>query len=77
MKWSLHLLKSMLNARNLITAVNTWAVPVLRYSDGLVEWTKEELQTLNGKNRILFFENGSLNRNSYLIKFYPPQKGAR
>ena len=34
------ILKSKLNGRNIIRAINTWAIPVLRYGAGLLKWTK-------------------------------------
>ena len=37
-------LKSKLNGRNLVHAVNTWAVSLLRYSATFVSWRKSELQ---------------------------------
>ncbi|XP_068234383.1 uncharacterized protein [Palaemon carinicauda] len=45
------LLKSKLNARNFIKAITTLAVPVIRYSAGIVEWTKAELRSINLKTR--------------------------
>ena len=41
------MLKSKLDGKNKINAVNTWAVSVLRNTAGIVRWTKEELKTLN------------------------------
>ena len=37
-------LKSKLNGKNKINAINTWAVSVLRYGVGIIIWTKEELK---------------------------------
>lgn len=45
------ILKSKLNAGNMIKAINTWAVPVIRYSAGIVEWTKAELRSIDQKTR--------------------------
>jgi len=36
------ILKSELNARNKITAIGTLAVPVLRYSFGIIDWRSEK-----------------------------------
>ena len=41
------ILKSELNARNKITAIGALAVPVLRYSFGIINWRIEEIK----KNR--------------------------
>ena len=43
--------KSKLNAGNLIQSINTWAVSVIQYSTGIVDWTIEELQHLDRKTR--------------------------
>ena len=37
-------LKSKLNGKNKINAINTWAASVLRYGAGIIRWTKEELK---------------------------------
>ena len=44
-------LKSKLNGKNVIMAVNMWAVAVLRYGAGLINWTKLELDNMDRKNR--------------------------
>ena len=38
------LLKSKLNAGNLVKAINCWAVASVRYSAAIVDWTKEGLR---------------------------------
>jgi hypothetical protein len=43
------ILKSELNARNKITAIGALAVPVLRYSFGIINWRIEEIKKLTGK----------------------------
>ena len=43
--------RSKLYSRNLMTATNVWAVSVVRYSGGVIEWTKAELQQLDVKTR--------------------------
>ena len=42
-------LKAKLCAGKTIQAINTWAVPVIRYSAGIVEWTKEEITKMDTK----------------------------
>ena len=39
-------LKSRLNDKNKILAANTWAVSLLRYSGGIIKWTKDELKRI-------------------------------
>jgi hypothetical protein len=46
------ILKSELNAKNKITAIGALAVPVLRYSFGMINWGLEEIKKLIGKPEI-------------------------
>ena len=39
-------LKSKLNAENLVSGANTWAVSLLRYSAAFISWRKSELQAI-------------------------------
>ena len=45
------ILKSELNAKNKITAIGALAVPVLRYSFGIINWRIEELKQIDRKTR--------------------------
>ena len=45
------ILKSKLTGKNVIMAVNTWAVSVLRYGAGVINWTKAELESIDRKTR--------------------------
>jgi hypothetical protein len=45
------ILKSELNARNKITAIGALAVPVLRYSFGIISWRNEEIKQNDRKTR--------------------------
>ena len=45
------ILKSELNARNKITAIGALAVPVLRYSFGIINWRIEEIKQIDRKTR--------------------------
>ena len=44
-------LQSKLNGGNTVKAINTWAVPVVRYSGGIVDWTKEDIENMDRKTR--------------------------
>jgi hypothetical protein len=44
-------LKSELNARNKITATGALAVPILRYSFGIINWRLEEIKQIDRKTR--------------------------
>jgi hypothetical protein len=45
------ILKSKLNARNIIKAIDSRAISIIRYGAGLIEWTKEELKEMDRKTR--------------------------
>ena len=45
------ILKSELNARNKIIAIGALAVPVLRYSFGIINWRTEEIKKIDRKTR--------------------------
>jgi hypothetical protein len=44
-------LKSELNTRNKITAIGALAVPILRYSFGIINWRLEEIKQIDRKTR--------------------------
>ena len=47
------ILSSKLNAGDVIKAINSWAVSLLRYSGAIINWTKSELAELDHKTRKL------------------------
>ena len=47
------LCRSKLNGGNLICGINTWAVSVVRYSVGIVDWTVEEVVSMDSGNEWL------------------------
>ena len=42
-------LKSKLNSGNTVKAVNTWAVPVIMYCAGIVDWKDSEFAIWTGR----------------------------
>ena len=50
--------QSKFNGGNLIRAINTWAVSLVRYSGGIVDWKKQELQDLDCRTRKLLTMSG-------------------
>ena len=73
------LLKTKLSGKNKIMAVNTWAVAILRYSAGIVEWrSDDELKELDRKTRKMMKMHGALHPKSDVDRLYPQkQKGGR
>nr|XP_018914170.1 PREDICTED: uncharacterized protein LOC109042060 [Bemisia tabaci] len=58
------LLRSRLNSRNLFKAINTFAVPVLTYSFGIIKWTTTDLENINIKTRVLLTKSRKLHPKS-------------
>ena len=53
-------LESQLNGGNLITAINTWVVSLLRYATGFIDWTHGELEALDRRVRKLMTMHNAL-----------------
>ena len=47
------LLETKLNCKNLIKGINTWAVPLVRYSGPFLKWTRDEPKQMNQRTRKL------------------------
>ena len=47
------LLETKLSNRNLIKGINTWAVPLVRYSGSFLKWTREKLKQMDQRTRKL------------------------
>ena len=67
-------LKSKLNAENLVSGANTWAVSLLRYSAAFISWRKSELEAIHRKTRKLFTIYGALHPKSDVDRLYIPRK---
>ena len=63
-----------LSAKNKILAIGSMAVPVLRYSFGIVNWHKEELQKLDRKTRKLLTIHGQHHPKADVDRLYVPRK---
>ena len=63
-------LKSKLNGGNMVKAINTWAVSLMRYSSGIVEWTKADLDVTDRKTRKLMTMYGMLHPLSNVSRLY-------
>ena len=68
------LLETKLNGQNVINAINTWAIPLLRYSAAFLGWTKEEIHQLDRKTRKLLTMHGGLHPKSNVDRLYIPRK---
>ena len=66
-------LETKLNSGNLIKAINTWAVSLVRYSAAFVDWTNAELESLDRQTRKLMTMHGALHPKSDVDRLYLPR----
>ena len=63
-----NLLETKLSSRNLVKGINTWAIPLVRYSGPFLKWTREELKRIDQRTRKLmtmhkaFYPRGDVDR---------------
>ena len=68
------ILKSKLNGRSKVTAVNTWAVATFRYRAGIIQWKTSELKDLNRKSRKTMTMCGGLHPKSDVDRLHVKRK---
>ena len=66
-------LGSKLNGGNTIKVINAWAISVVRYSGGIMDWTVDELKEADRKTRKLLTLNGALHPRSNTDRLYLPR----
>ena len=59
---------------NKTTTHNTFAVPVISYTIGILDWTKKEIQDLDITTRKYFAMNGSFHKASDINRLYTERK---
>ena len=64
------ILKSKLNGGNVINAINTRAVAIIRYGAGIIKWTKEELRNIDRKTRKLMNMHRALHPQADVDRLY-------
>ena len=65
---------SELFGKNKITAHNTFAIPVLTPTFGILDWTKKEIEQIDVKTRKLLNMSGNFHRNSSPDRLYGLRK---
>ena len=65
-----NILKSKLNGGNIISAINSRAVSIVRYGAGIISWTKMELEELDRKTRELMIMYGAQHRKADANRLY-------
>ena len=71
------LLETKLSSRNLIKGINTWAVPLIRYSGPFLKWTRDELKQMDQRKRKLMTMHKALHPRDDVDKLYVPRKEGR
>ena len=66
--------RSKLYAGNLVKALNVWAVSVVRYTAGVLEWTNRELKAMDVKTRKVLCMNGAFHMRSSVDRLYMKRK---
>ena len=68
------LLETKLYSRNLIKGINTWTVPLVRYSGPFLKWTREELQQMDQRARKLMTMYKALHHRDDVDRLYVSRK---
>ena len=68
------LLETKLSRRNLIKGINTWAVPLIRYSGPFPKWTRDELKQMDQRTRKLMTMHKALYPRDDVDKLYVSRK---
>ena len=63
-------LRSHLNVKNKVQAINTYALLVTRYPAGIINWSKEETEATDVKTRTLLTMNGGFHPKSSTLRLY-------
>ena len=68
------LLETKLNSKNLIKGINTWAVPLVRYSGPFLKWTRDELRQMDQRTRKLMTMHKALHPRDNMDSLYVSRK---
>ena len=68
------LLATKLYSRNLIKGINTWVVPLVRYSGHFFKWTREELKEMDQRTRKLRTMHKALHPKDNVDRLYVSRK---
>ena len=71
------LLKTKLSSRNLMKGINTWAVPLVRYSGPFLKWTRDELKQMDQRTRKLMTMYKVLHPRDDVDRLYVSRKEGR
>ena len=66
--------KSKLNGKNKVNALNTWAISLMRYGAGILNWRVNEVDQMDRKTRKIFMINKEFHPKSDIDRLYVPRK---
>ena len=68
------LVRSKLYGGNMVKGINAWAVSVIRYTAGIIEWTKKELKSIDVRVRKMMTMAGTFHQKGDVDRLYLPRK---
>ena len=68
------ILTSKLNGKNIVLEINSWAVSLMWYGAGMIDWTDEELKALGRKTRNKLIMYSALHPRSDVNRLYLSRK---
>ena len=68
------LLETKLSSRNLMKGINTWAVPLVRYSGPFLKWTGDELKQMDQRTKKLKTMHKALHPRYDVVRLYVSRK---
>ena len=68
------LLETKLSSRKLIKVINTWAVPLVRYSGPFLKWAREDLKQMDQRTRKLMTMHKALHTRDDVDRLYVSRK---
>ena len=68
------IVRSELNGKNKIEAIDSLAIPTVQYSFGIIDWKYSELKKLDSKTRKILTMHGMLHPKSDVDRIYIPRK---
>jgi hypothetical protein len=63
-----------LSAKNKIQTIGSWAVPVLGYTFGIINWLQEELEGIDRKTRKMLYFHGQHHTKVDIDRLHIPRK---
>ena len=68
------LLETKLSSRNLVKGIDTWTVPLVRYSGPFLKWTRDELKQMDQRTRKLMTMHKALHPRDDVDRLYVSRK---